>query len=618
MTRKTLKQKYRKKGGDIDARNGLKYILSIGYEMEAGTFSKLTKTDVVDNPGDLVLFNSETARTDILTFKKLMESENFEILDEDLISRMEEKVDEVAYNDKNEVDNDIVFYITNDMSKTPFISKIQKICYIESDDEDDEDESNDDNEDDEEAANEAAIEAYVNKLNKLFMFRTLTGDEYKLHFIFKDKRDCGEFSNVEWLFTYLKPKQTTSIVIDTFTNALTNLLRHLSDLEEIEGKFIVNTDDGEVIIDKPEVRSLYHKPGTNLYYLDTHILDKKFTLDDICLTSQMTFSCYIENVMLVMKTLITDNYNTITSISDDSKYKINVLDQLEICIEKLLESYNEKETIFKLIMTRTNAKIIKKIMGYLYLIMFKLSRYYNGYLKIEKDKRKYFKNSLFFAVRHDNSIFYAEIKKNLKVLFLQQLNEKYNGDEVEINKGISEIIQRIVVQPDVLYEYFLEESITVRKNAFNPSNILEKNTNRYGDPEFSLISYFHFFENPTDTSNNMTYVGDGEERKQILFTNEWFVFSQIDNKSARMELKDDIVLIEFRGFQKMLTNYVFNIADNELKDLMRTGICNEIKKKYSEDVGALSIKIFKKVLELRNKQSQSVKRNKTRKTKSSP
>ena len=69
MTRKTLKQKYRKKGGDIDTRDGLKHILSIGYEMETGTFSKFTKTDVVDNPGDLVLFNTETARTDILTFK---------------------------------------------------------------------------------------------------------------------------------------------------------------------------------------------------------------------------------------------------------------------------------------------------------------------------------------------------------------------------------------------------------------------------------------------------------------------------------------------------------------------------------------------------------------------
>jgi len=583
MKRNTLKIKYnKKKGGDIDARNGLKYILSIGYEMETATFSKFTKTDVVDDPDDLVLFNTETARTDILTFKKLSESEEFELLDDDLLSRMEETVEEVAYNDKNEVDKDIIFYITNDMSKTPFINKIAKIC--------DSDIS----------------------INDLFLFRTLEGDEYKINFIFKDERECGTFSNVEWLFTYLKPQQSPSIIIDTFTNAVKNLTRHLSELEEIEGNFILNTSQGELIIDDPEIRSLYHKPGTNLYYLDTHVLDKKFSLDDICFTSQMTFSCHIENVFLVMKTLLKDNYNTIPSISQDSEYKLYVLNQIEICVNKLLESYNEKETNFKIIMKRENAKTIRKIIGYITLIMFKLSRYYNHYLMIEKDKRKYFKNSLFFAVRHDNNIFYAEIKKNLKLLFLQQLNQIYNGNEVEINKAIIDIIQRLLVQPEVLSEYFFEETTKVRKNALNPKNILEKNTQRYGDPEFSLISYFNFFENPSDTSDNMTYIADTDEWK--LFTNEWFVFSQLDSKSARMDLKDDIVLIEFRGFQKMLSNYIFNIADDELKNLMRNGICNELGKKYSEDIGAISIKIVKKVLQLRNQRGGRGKRkNRTRK-----
>jgi hypothetical protein len=581
MKQKQMKNK--KKGGDIDARNGLKYILSIGYEMETGTFSKLTKTDIVEDPDEIILYNTDTARKDILTFKQLSESEDFEISDEDLISRMEETVDEDAFNDNNEIDKNIIFNITSDMAGTPFIKKIGKICDEEADP------------------------------NDLYIFRSLTGEEYKINFIFKDERPCNTFSNVEWLFTYFKPQQSPNIVLDTFTNAVTNLVRHLSNLEEIEGNFILNTSDGEFIIDTPEVRCLYHKPGTNLYYLDTHILDKKFTPDDICFTSQMTFSCHIENVFLVMKTLIKDNYKTISSINEDSEYKFYVLEQIEYCINKLFESYNEKEEIFKIIINRNNAKTIKKIVGYLSLIMFKLSRYYNSYLMIPKDKRKYFKNALFFAVRHDNSIFYDEIKKNLKTLFSQELNQMYNGNESEINNALAGIIQRLVVQEDVLSQYFLEESTKIRKNALNPKNILEKNTTRYGDPEFSLISYFHFFENPTDTSDNMTNIGtnDGEWK---LYTNEWFLFSKTDDKSARMDLKDDIVLIEFRGFQKMLSNYIFNIADDELKNLMRNGICNELGKKYSEDIGALSIKIVKKVLELRKQRGGRSKRiNRTRK-----
>jgi hypothetical protein len=596
MKKKTHKnRKSNKKGGDIDNRNGLKYILSIGYEMETSYFSKLTKTDVADDSDEIILYNTDTARADITTLKNV--SENIEILEtlsDEMISRMEETVEEDAYNDKNEVDKNIIFNITSDIADTLLAKKMSKICDEEAD------------------------------KNELYKFRSLSGEEYKINFIFKKEegivRLCETFSNVEWLFTYLKPEQSTNVVVNTFTNALANLVRHLSDLEEIEGHFILNTNEGEYIIDKPEIRTLYHKPNTNLYYLDTHFFDKKFTVDDICFKSQMTFSCDIENVILVMKTLTTDNYKTIPTIMEFSDVKLCVLNQIETCMNKLIDSYNEKEPTFKIIMdTRENSKIIKKVRGYLYLILYKLSMFYNDYLQVEKDKRKYFKDSLNFASRHDNNIFYSEIKKNLTQLFLPQLNQLYNGNEFEMNKKISEIIQRLVVQEDVLLKYFIDNGECyggvppkIRKNAFNPKNILEKNTSRYGDPEFSLISYFHFFENPTDLSHNITYIDDDEEGQ--IFTNEWFVLSQVDTKSARMELKNDIVLLEYRGFYRMLVNYLFNIADDELKNLMINGICNELTRKYTPDTGALSIKIAKRLLELKNARGgEKSNKNKTRK-----
>ena len=70
-------------GGDISNISGLKHILSIGYEVECGILMKLTKTST----GDSVLFNSDTARKDILEFKKF--EENPEDIDEDIIERLE-------------------------------------------------------------------------------------------------------------------------------------------------------------------------------------------------------------------------------------------------------------------------------------------------------------------------------------------------------------------------------------------------------------------------------------------------------------------------------------------------------------------------------------------------
>lgn len=585
--RKTLKRRYKKKGGDIDSRNGLRYILSIGYEMETGTFSKLTRTEIVDNPDEIILYNTDTARKDILTFKSLSESEDFDMseLDEELISRMEEYVEEDAYNNKNEVDKNVIFNITNDVSITPFYRKLQKIC-------------NDD----------------VDK-NELYTFKTFTNEEYNIHFIFKDDRECAVFSNVEWLFTYLNPEQTPSIVIDTFTNAVTNLIRHLSDMEELEGNLLLKTSQGDFIIDDPEVRSLYHKPNTNLYYLQTHILDKKFTLDDECITSQMTFTCKIENLFLVMITLAKDNLNVIDTIHENSEEKLRVLYQVEACVNNLINGYNEnqEDDRFKIIRKKSTIKIINKIIGYLQLIIFKLSRYYNNFMMIPKGKRKYLKDSLFFNVRHNNYSLYKEIKKNLQILFLPELTQNYGSDEKRINDKLVEIIQQIIVQPEILTRDLIDEDTKVRKNVFEPRNVIEKNKYMYGAPNISLISYLHFFENPTDTRE--FYNGNLTDEDEI-YSYDWLDYAELDNKSARMDLNDDIIFVEFRGFQKLLSSYIYSIADDSLKNMMKTGACNLLSKKFKEDVGAISVGIFKKFLQLQEARSVTTGGRKTRKNRS--
>jgi hypothetical protein len=65
-----------------------------------------------------------------------------------------------------------------------------------------------------------------------------------------------------------------------------------------------------------------------------------------------------------------------------------------------------------------------------------------------------------------------------------------------------------------------------------------------------------------------------------------------------MELKDDIVLVECRIFQKILSTYVYSIADEELQQQMTNGACNILTNNFGPDVSSLSIANLKKILEL--------------------
>ena len=56
------------RGGDLSKMDGLRHILSIGYEIECGVLAKLTQTDV---GGELDLYNSDSARKDIEDLKHL-------------------------------------------------------------------------------------------------------------------------------------------------------------------------------------------------------------------------------------------------------------------------------------------------------------------------------------------------------------------------------------------------------------------------------------------------------------------------------------------------------------------------------------------------------------------
>ena len=58
------------RGGGLSNADGLRHILSIGYEVECGVLAKLTQTVLDTDSQEIVLFNSDTARKDIEDFQK--------------------------------------------------------------------------------------------------------------------------------------------------------------------------------------------------------------------------------------------------------------------------------------------------------------------------------------------------------------------------------------------------------------------------------------------------------------------------------------------------------------------------------------------------------------------
>ena len=121
-----------------------------------------------------------------------------------------------------------------------------------------------------------------------------------------------------------------------------------------------------------------------------------------------------------------------------------------------------------------------------------------------------------------------------------------------------------------------------------------------------MVSYFDFFEEPVDDDTNL------DEDDEILKF-DWLEYKKYDDYSAKMELNDDIILVECRIFQKILSSYVYSIADEELQQQMTNGACNILTNNFSPDVTSLSIANLKKIIELHGSSNLGLGLKKTRK-----
>ena len=556
--------------GNIQRNSIFDKIVSIGYEVET---DNLVKLSLVNDGIEEYFMNTDTNANIIGMF----ETGGNEYTDKDeLLLRMEE-----FYNIN--IGKKSTFYITNDVTTTVLSKKLDKICV---DDEEEEEE-----EEEEEMYKE-------NKKDKLYKIK-IKDTKYPLKFIFSEKSNCSTFADVEWIITHYQPKHTPNIIIKTFIETFKHIIQHLDELsiEDNNGRLIFNMNTldetgtttrsatlrDELEIDNPLKRIFFHKPNTNMYYMNVNPNLKG--INDISTTVQMTFASKTEDMFDIMKHIMRKTESKSKSKSEsESEYdsenspELNMFDKIEICVNELVEMYMNKE--IKIKRKKTTMKyqtIVKQIKCLISCILYKIYVYCNIYLQKNKDTRKYFKNSMPLNIRHSNHILYKEIKKHLMKLFPN-----------EANTEIANRVKTIIIQQEYLNKYMLENIRNVRRNAFLITNRVDNTNSNYGDPSYSLSSYFDFFEEPVQ-KNNINSNGENIDY-------DWFEYINLDTLSTKMEIKNDILLVESRNFPNLIAEYIYELTQDEyLKKFKRLKI--ETMRKFIElEQGNLSksIAIIKK------------------------
>jgi hypothetical protein len=619
---------YRNKGGDIQ-HPILKKILSIGFELESSNISKFTLLENTDNT-DNVLINTDTAGQDLGRLYKQLEKKNAVKggtqsksktesnasigssveEEEDDFQRRQEIFEVDAYTTKSlklgkggvlKKEPNSSMLVANDMAVTPTTKYLKKMCKPREDDVIQDALEFEEEDLDQEAREEIGDAAAHEFKNQLYTFETDQGKRYPLAFAMANKKDCGMFSKVEWIFTYYQPHHSGNIVLDAFANVARNLDHHLKKLTSETGQLVMNfSSKNRHVVPSPSKRQLFHLPGTNLHYMQTHFYDKPETLDDICIVPQMTYSCQVADLLPVTKALIYDSLNVNADYHALTQERMTLIERLEQGVDQLIAEFSKMDGGFSLldkdpvvaVQTVAEPKIAVQMKNYMFLFLFKLYQYYNHYLqdedvKANADKIMYLKDALFINSRHSNYALYQELKSCMGKLMS-------NSSESQIAK----MVQQLIVQPAVLTQFMLEEPGNVRKNAFSPRNVLEKGHKNYGDPHYSLISYLQYFEDPEE---------DSRIKDVSVNYRDWLYHHDLDIFSNTMDIRNGVVLAEFRTFPRLLNTYMNSIADSKLFKELKFGACNRAKNKFTQFGAGFTVGALKQFADLYDKKQSQTK-----------
>lgn len=477
-------------------------ILSIGFECETHDLAKLNMS-----PDGKKLYNTEyLINKTYLERMKALNSRAYEIKDNPRAKPFVEVFNEPLYDAEHQIDENVTFQITNDIGETPFMDMLYNF-YCGKD--------------------------KVSK-NKRYVFKPSHGKkELEIHFTNKLKHmNCGAFSGVEFIGTYFKPPTGKNVILSMFKEFCKRMIDHFSDLKEIEGDLLYVGDKTREKIGYLDKRVLYHKPDTNLYYLQTFDdedpdVNQHFKIDDALFSPQTTFAVHAENLYEVLKSLsdvhIKTSLSHLEDIQEDMQNTLLVVQRSHNCALQLLNHYNKTHLSKKI---GANSVHGKQIVNALMMIFYKMIVFNETYFPVRNvSSDSYFKDYLTFASRHTNADYYAYIKNVIHEKFKQQLSAE----------EVTKLLFGMLDQPSIVKNYMYQHQPKVF--TFRPESSQDVD---YGNLRKSYMSYFDFLESPTRRNNV-------NESGELLFK-DYLDYKGFDTQSTRFPLKDNVILIEFRGF----------------------------------------------------------------------
>jgi len=560
-------------GGDVSGSIFSK-ILSIGYELETSGFTKASLL------GDVLLITDLTNSLYKSDLKRI--NDGLEPLYPNELVEIDLYTTESLHSHPIKIENS-EFLIATDIAVTKFTKHLSGLCKDEENAYKEDQMENKMLEDElsgydveEEDYTDFKIEILQEFKNTLYKFKT-DDNEYSLQFNIPAATDCGVITNTEWIFTFFRPAQNNeNIILDTFITVIRNLKHHLDSLTYTEG-ILSSTVKGETEdIPKPLVRKLYNLPGTNLHYLQTYFIDEEETVDDVCVVPQMTFSCHVSDLIDIVKSMVIDSLEVINNEHikehEQAESRLELINRIENIINDLIREYNK--TTDDVLEDDIDIRCFK---NYLFLFLFKISRYFNGYLEdVKKQKAKlgYLKDRLFINSRHSNYNLYVEMKKCFERYYIKK------GYDVE---NIIRDIQKVIIRPTILLR-ILDYFTYVRKGAFNFTHRLDKTNKNYGDPKYSMASYFDFFESPLERVEE-----EGVLARQ--YYHDWFYYEKtVDIYSTTSLIENNIILTEMRMFGKMLSLYVNSFLDENLLTELYDGACNRATGRKTSYTNAFTVR----------------------------
>jgi hypothetical protein len=575
-------------GGYITENRILSKILSIGFEIESDYLSKFTLMPFENEYGEPILMNTDTQTGDVskLTDEYFEEHQD----DVDMQFRQNEYFDIEVKKDPKTNDVFSTFLITNDIGNTGFIKNLNTIC---------------DNDKDKNSMyvfrpSGLSIPASIPRKQKTQKSRKKgsktqrvssktptynTSKDYALNFVFSEDVECSVFSNVEWISTFYKIQPNSNIILKSLKQTINKLLDHLKNLNIIEGSlFYRELDNGgntveEKMITHSKSRLLFNRPGTNLYYMQTHYTQRPLELDDLPLAFQMTYSMNIIDTIDVIKYL--------TAASDNSSnVRETEISHIENCVNELFLNFNDMHKKSRILKMDLQNVFIKNCKNYLFLIFYKLFMYLNKYKQNLDKPAYYFKNSLPYNSRHSNYELYKALKTNLWNYY------KLTKSNIKERK-IVEIIMTLLDQPPTIEHWLLKGAKDADPNL-HIFNSVSKTDESYGDPLSSFLSYFHFFENPVHNEEDEEDEDEDEgyeETPTHKTKHDWLEYAKIDIFSSRLPLNNNIILVEDRSFGFSLYSHFEDVfkkhnAEDELKTRGKQLTINNLKKyiKFTEKI----------------------------------